>query len=93
MLEGDLKLEVPMPPPPEKGELDDDGNDAFESYHPIDTGIQIDGVDFQPVPGHPGLYFNRQDRYDLSVAVKKRDDGRFDVLTSRGVDVFENSLS
>lgn len=93
MLTGHLYLDVPMPPPPEEGALDEDGNDAFDSWYPIETGIAIEGHEFAQVDGRSNVFRCDQSQYELVITATREPDGTLTVVASRHVNLHENTLA
>ena len=89
MLKGHLKVAVPMPPPP--------GDDDLATWDVIDAtpcGVEINGADFSPVPGLPGVFrASAPTEFKLTVTATVGPGGRVTLAFSRYVDDTENNLS
>ncbi|WP_144240745.1 hypothetical protein [Dyella japonica] len=89
MLKGHLKVAVPMPPPP-----GDDDLAAWDVTDSTPTGVDFDGADFQPVPGHPNMFSaSAAAEFRLTVTATLMPDGSIALGYSRYVDESENKLS
>jgi len=89
MLKGNLKVAVPMPPPP--------GDDDLAAWAVIDstpTGIEFAGAEFEPVPGQAGMFrATAPPEFRLTVMATAKPDGSISLAYSRYVDESENNLS
>jgi len=89
MLKGHLKVEVPMPPPP-----GDDDLAAWDVTDSTPTGVDFDGAEFQPVPGHPNMFSaSAAAEFRLTVTATVMPDGSIALGYSRYVDESENNLT
>lgn len=89
MLKGNLKVAVPMPPPP--------GDDDLAAWAVIDstpTGIELTGDQFQPVPGQANVFrAAAPPEFRLTVTATLMPDGSIALGYSRYVDESENNLT
>ncbi|SFS14144.1 hypothetical protein SAMN05216570_3024 [Dyella sp. OK004] len=89
MLKGNLKVAVPMPPPP--GEND---TAAWDVPDTTPCGVEIAGSEFQPVPGQPNVYIAAApEKFKLTVTATVLSNGSIGLAYSRYVDETENNLA
>jgi hypothetical protein len=88
MLKGNLKVAVPMPPPP--------GDDDLAAWDVIDstpTGVEFAGAEFQPVPGQANVFrASAPPEFRLTVTATLQPSGTIALAYSRYVDESENNL-
>lgn len=89
MLKGNLKIAVPMPPPPGDNDLA-----AWAVTDSTPTGVDFDGAQFKPVAGHPNMFSaSAPPEFRLTVTATLMPDGSIALAFSRYVDESENNLT
>ena len=89
MLKGNLRVEVPMPPP--RGDND---NAAWDDFNSTPYGVDLAGADFSPVHGQPNVFTaSAPEQYKLTVTATILPGGTVTLAYSRFVQETENNLS
>jgi hypothetical protein len=89
MLKGNLKLAVPMPPPPGDNDVA-----AWDDPYSTPYGVEIAGAQFQPIPGQANVFVaSAPEPFKLTVTATLLSDGKVALAYSRYVTESENNLT